>query len=37
MHRTDLFFVSGADVEYTKKIHYNFMVNDAVLEYKPVY
>ena len=31
MHRTDLFIVSGADLEYTKK--YQLMVDDAVLEY----
>ena len=34
MHRTDLFIVSGTDLEYAKKKYfYNFMVNDAVLEY----
>ena len=31
MHRTDLFIVSGVDLEYTKNTH--FMVNDYVLEY----
>ena len=29
MHRTDLFIVNGADLEYTK----NIMVNEAVLGY----
>ena len=29
----DLFIVCCADLEYTKKDFYNFMVNDAVLEY----
>ena len=29
MYTTDLFNISGADLEYTKQI----MVNDAVLEY----
>ena len=29
LHRTDLFIVIGAHLEYTKK---KFMVNDAVLE-----
>ena len=33
MHRTDLFIVSGADLGYIKKYFFNFMVNDAVLEY----
>ena len=29
-YRTDLFIVSTADLEYTKKYFYNLMVNDAV-------
>ena len=32
MHRTDLFIVNGAALEYTKK-NLISMVNDAVLEY----
>ena len=34
MHRTYLFIVNGADLEYNKKSHpRNFMVNDALLDY----
>ena len=34
MHRTYLFIASDADLEYTKKkILFNAIVNDAVLEY----
>ena len=34
MHRTDLFIVNNAGLEYTKKnLNYKFMLNCAVLEY----
>ena len=33
MHRTDLFIVNGADLEYILKNIKKFMVNDAVLVY----
>ena len=32
MHRTDLFIVNGADLEYTE-LFFNSMVNYAVIEY----
>ena len=33
IHRTNLFIVAGADLEYIKKNIYNFIVNDTVLGY----
>ena len=33
IHNTDLVILSGADLEYTKQYFYNFMVNNALLEY----
>ena len=36
MHRTDVFIVNGADLEYTKKHLQNFMMNDA-FEYRSIY